>query len=324
MRVPRGKAASYAAIVALVVLNAVLIFMLLRPPEPPQSEPRPAFTPEPATTSAGPTDSLSPPAPEPAPTPEPTADEAAPAGAQPAQRLLAAASDSVAWRASTGSCEAPGVVEYTEDGGATWAPREPGVTPVSRLKVQSGSALVLIGGTADCAPTYAATSDAGDTWVTADEYLAGSWYLLPGDRTRLNAPTGEVAAPCAGEPVGLAGLDSQRGAVLCADGTLQVTSDGGAAWAPAGSAPDALALGLRADGYVLATASPACTGLAVLLLDPAGAGLPDDGGNLPDGAGCAPVTDAQPGQVAVSGTQDAIWLWSGDEVLVSADAAQTW
>ncbi|MEE6296991.1 hypothetical protein [Georgenia wangjunii] len=306
------------AIGALVVLNAVLIFMLLRPPEPPASDPLPDFTPEPATTSAS-AGTKVPPGGTTSPEPAPDATTGAPAqvGAQPAQRLLAASTEAVAWRASTGDCEAPAVLEYTEDGGATWSAREPGVTPVSRMKVQSGSAMFVIGGTDGCSPTYRSTSNAGVTWSTADEYLGGSWFLLPADRTRMSAPAGEVPVPCEGEPVGLAGLDAERAAVLCTEGTLQLTSDGGSTWAAAGSTPGALALGLRPDGYVLATASPDCAGVEVRLPDAAGAGLDD-------AAGCAPAAQAEPGQVAVSATWDTVWLWSGDEVLVSADAGQTW
>lgn len=117
--------------------------------------------------------------------------------------------------------------------------------------------------------------------------------------------------PC--EPVDLAALDAAEAAVLCTDGTLALTADGGASWGEEEAALDAVAIGVADDGYVLAGAHEDCEDGAVALLASDGEALGEPS--------CAP---AQEGSVAVSATAGALWLWADNEVYVSTDGGQSW
>jgi len=306
------------ALAALVVLNAVLLILVLRPSTPPPlDEPVPTFSPVPVTPGAvaGATS---------IPTPE--AATAPPVTPAPAARLLTAANDRVAWRATTGTCEEPALLERTDDAGVTWRPLAPGVAPAVRLKASSDTQLFVIGGdpAAGCAPTFAFSRTSGDSWVADDGELAGSWYLAPQDRATIHGPRAEVPLPCA-TAVHLAGLDLSRAGLLCTDGGVWLTADGGASWAQAGTVSDAVAIAPTADGFLLAVLRPAtCAGVGVFPVASDGAGTAEAG--LPDASplGCAPIEGAAPGQVAVAAAAANLWIWSGDAVLRSSDGGLTW
>lgn len=293
---------SVAGLGALIVLNVVLVGLLvLRPapvldPEPGASRPTVAETETPAKR-------------EPAELPT----EAAPAAeAGPAEHLIVNADATTAWRVAVGECDDPAVMERTTDGGETWEELDVDLAPVSRVRVLGPQNLFVIGGGEDCEPTYRSSSSGGSDWLTSDQYLEGSWYLLPSDRLTMAAPAGEVEVPC--EPVDLAALDAADAAVLCTDGTLALTPDGGASWDETEAPLGAAAIGVADDGYVLAGSDDECEdGVAVAL-------IASDGEPLAETA-CAA---AEGGTIAVSGTAGALWLWADEDVYVSTDGGQTW
>lgn len=310
-----------AGIVALLVLNVILIALLLRPVEPPVStDPLPSFTPVEITPGAvaGAIDPL--PEPEPTPTLEPVTPV-------PVQRLLAAANDQIAWRATVGSCDQPATMERTQDGGATWQRVDPGIAPAIRLKATGPTRVFAIGGNpaAACAPTFAFSSTSGDTWVNADSELPGAWYLAPADRSTVHGPAAEVPVPCAGA-VELAGLDSRRAAVLCVDGDIWLTGDGGATWAQAGLVEDAITVAPTSDGYLLALLRPStCVGVGVTPISADGAGVAEASSPGAVPLGCAPITGAAPGGVALSSVGSNVWMWGSDgAVAISRDGGLTW
>lgn len=307
-----GRKWAYAGLAALVLLNVVLVVLLLRPDQRAASAvavesavATPAETAEAVPTEEAPVEEAPPPL-QPVPT----------------ERLLAAASDLVAWRAVVGACDIPAALEATTDGGVTWTSQDAGVTPIARLKATSSRNVFAIGGGADCAPSFRFSGTAGQTWSTQDGELAGSWYLLPASRAALTAevhgPRGQVPAPCPTGVVDLAGLDNNRAALLCTDGALQTTDDGGATWSQVGAAPDALAIAPAADGYVVGALRAPCEGVAVLTVANDGTGL--------DGAApvCAPGPAPVPGQVALAASGSTLWVWSGDLVARSTDGGVTW
>lgn len=307
-----------AALAALVVLNAVLLILVLRPSTPPPSdEPVPTFSPVPVTPGAvaGATSSPTPEA-VPAPAVTPVA----------ATRLLTAANDRVAWRATMGTCEEPAVLERTDDGGATWTPLAPGVAPAVRMKASSDTQVFVIGGNpaAGCAPTFAFSRTSGDSWVADDGELAGSWYLAPQDRATIHGPRAEVPLPCA-TAVDLAGLDLSRAGLLCTDGGVWLTADGGVSWARAGTVADAVAIAPTADGYLLAALRPdTCAGVGVFPVASDGAGTSEAAAAGAGPLGCAPIEGVVPGEVALAVAGSEVWMWAGDAVLRSSDAGLTW
>lgn len=315
---------AWAGLGLLVLVNAVLVFLLLNPdlrvgPLGGRDEAA-ASTLETQTPEA----TAAPEEAAPAEVPVEATPDAAPPVLRPVptQRLLTAASERVAWRAVVGTCDAPGLLEYSTDGGVSWTAQDPDLAPIGRLKATSATTVFAIGGGADCAPTFRFSSVAGAAWTTVNTELPSSWYLLPAARDALQSevhgPRGQVVAPCPTGVVDLAGLDDNRAALLCVDGSLQSTDDGGASWSQVGSAPDALAIAPAGDRYVVVALRAPCDGVAVLTVGNDGAGL--------DGAppACAPVGTPAPGQVAVAASGAVVWVWAGDLLAVSRDGGATW
>jgi hypothetical protein len=303
---------------ALVVLNVTLIALLFRPQTPPGADPyipptqtEPTSTaPEPSTTAAA------------TPTPEAEPTTAAPIEPLPAVRLLTIAAPETGWRATVGDCETAGLVEFSGDGGQTWASVDPGLAPVVRLKALDETTVFAVGGAGDCEPSFTITSSAGAEWESQDNELPGAWYLEPADRNTVHGPGG-TASPCATQVVDLAGLTNTQAAVLCTDGAVHLTDDAGATWAVAGSLAGGVALAPQLDadadnaGYLVGSLEEGCAGVAVRFVT-------EDGAGLTDAAACAPVPEAQPGAVALALDEGVAWLWAGEQVLASADAGATW
>jgi len=298
----------FAGLGALVVLNVVLIALLVLRPAAPAVEER--ETPVSASVDAP---STPPVKQEPAPLPSPT--ERFMLEAAPAERILVNADESTAWRAATGTCGSPGTLERSVDRGQSWEELPLELAPVSRLRVLSTQALFAIGGGEDCEPTYVASSTAGSSWATNDEYLVGSWYLVPDEREAVATPVGELSVPC--EAVELAAVDAMHAAVLCTDGTLSVTADGGGSWTETDAPLDALAIGVAEEGYVLAGAGEACEdGVALRPINFMGDALDDER--------CVAAQPDRPAELAVSANGGATWLWVGEDVLVSTDGGRSW
>ncbi len=292
-----------AGLGALTALNAVLIGLLVLRPAPVVDDERASSSTPTVTETEAPEKQ------EPAEMPTESGGTAQVAAAE---RLIVNVDATTAWRVVMGECEDPAAMERTTDGGETWEELPVALAPVSRVRVLGEQDLFAIGGGEDCEPTYVSSSSGGSSWTTSNQYLEGSWYLHPGDRSTMATPVGEVELPC--EPVDLAALDASDAAVLCTDGALAFTSDGGASWEEGRSDIAATAIGGADGGYVLAGTYERCEdGVAVTSLNVFG--------EAADEPSCAPAED---GALAVSGAADALWLWSDDEVYVSTDAGQSW
>src|SRR5690625_2905364 len=169
MSVPPGRKWSLVAVAGLVVLNVVLIVLLVLRPGPDLSDvpPPPAPTPVGTPTEETPTEAASPDM-EPTDQPtEPATEE--PTTTAPARRLLASIDESIAWRGTTGTCDEPGTLERTIDGGASWDELPMDLAPLMRVRVLGAEMLFAIGGGADCAPSYLSSSTAGTSWLVNDE-----------------------------------------------------------------------------------------------------------------------------------------------------------
>lgn len=303
-----------AGVVIFVIADIVLVAwaaMGVRTPPGGHSSPGRGDVPTPTATPAA----VTPSAPSATPTPTPAADAVAPT------RLITALDGETAWRAVTGPCPAPSAtVELTTDGGTTWkasdASTPTGASSIIRLTAQSARQASAVALTAQgCTPEFIRTYVAGDNWAVYADQLAGEWYAHPGTSGAVHSPNGDVAAPCPAV-VGLAVNGAGTAAVLCANRDVYRTTDGGRDWGNPTNAPAAVAIGSTASGYAIAaTGQDGCSGIAVSTLDTGtGAAAP---------AGCAGI-GAPPGDVAISGSAGAIWLWAGDTVLRSTDGGSTW
>lgn len=312
---------------ALFVVTAVLVGFALRPVQAPASDGTP-YTPPPTNSpTAEESPSEEPSTSESAseePTEEPTEETTEePPEPVPTTRLLTAASADRAWRASVGSCEDPGTLEVSGDGGESWVAVDPGLGPIVRVKALDEDTMFAIGGDAECSPNFQISASAGAEWQELNEELGGSWYTEPADRSTIVGPGGD-AAPCDADMVDFAGLSNTVAMVLCTDGDLQATTDSGASWGSAGSADGGVAIApqLNPDSevqsYLLASLEADCEGVVVRVIGTSGGGAGDDP------TGCAEVGQAEAGSVAVALNGETAWLWAGDEVLVSTDGGASW
>ncbi|TNC19707.1 hypothetical protein FHE66_02330 [Georgenia sp. 311] len=286
-----------AGLGALVLLNVVLVALLVTRPTTPVVD----VADRPATVTPG-VEATTP------PTKQETDGLAEVERLARSGRLLVNVDGTTAWRATAGSCGEAGTVERSVDGGLTWQELPVDLAPVSRLRALGPESLSVIGGGAGCAPTYLSSSTAGASWTANDQYLDGSWYLVPGDTDLMGAPAGTVETPC--EAVQLAALDTAHAAVLCADVSLALTADGGATWTRHTPDVRARAVGLTDEGYVVAGAWEACADtLAVALIRPDGSA-----GEEPT---CSGVVAPSGEDLAVSAAGGRVWVWTGDEVTVT-------
>ena len=117
---------------------------------------------------------------------------------------------------------------------------------------------------------------------------------------------------------GLAALDVSRALVVCDDGSAMTTSNSGGSWRKAGDLSGVLAVAAGTGRYWTAGYAQDCDGISVrpIVIGP---------GNLSRGQSrCVTESELNPGQVALSTTRNAIWLWAGDKVGVSTDSGRSW
>jgi hypothetical protein len=225
---------------------------------------------------------------------------------KPLSRLVAAVGGQSVWAADTGTCDTPGTVHVSKDGGRTWSTT---VTPgsVVRLRPANGSDAFVVGGGKGCDLRLWRTSDAGEQWSGAQS--AGSaWGRSASDVRRVHRPEAGPVTPCPKQDavLDLVGLGRYNAAVLCSGGALRTTADGGRSWRTTVERPGAVALALSRVGQgVVAAVDTDCDGVVVQRLA---------GGRLADGR-CVDGLTPAPGEVALSLVTGGVWLVAGDSVL---------
>lgn len=239
-------------------------------------------------------------------------------------RVLVALDDSIAWRATTGACpETPALPERTTDAGATWAPTDAtaatDMRSIRRIIVEGPDLASFVGQTpVDCGAMFVRTFVGGDNYEEFAEGLGGAWYVNPLNGAEVHSPAGNFAAPCA-TVLALAARDAAGAAVLCADGAIHLSADSATTWSAPVEIPGAVNVAASSSGYTVAVAGdPSCAGVRLVALSEDAAAAP---------LGCLPSAQtptALAGNVAVSVTDDTIWLWAGDALVRSADGGNTW
>lgn len=233
-----------------------------------------------------------------------------------ASRHLVVVDEQTAWRASLASCtQGESQVERTTSGGETWSPLKTGVDSIVRLRATDARSAFVVGAGAGCETALAVTSDSGATWARADASLSTAWYLAPTDRSVVVGPAGQQPVPCPSGAIDLAATSTSTGAVLCVDGSLAISDDGGSSWRTTTAVPGARALTQNSDGYLVTTYEGECSewSLYAITVD----------GQLGDQAwSCAPGSLS--GQVALAVLGTDVWLWAGEGLAVSNDQGATW
>lgn len=304
-RMDLRRALPAIGLVTLLVLDFVLVVWALWP----SGRSAPAAV---ATTPSTSASASAEPSATPSPSPSATADE--PTGPTPVTRVLAALDDRTAWLATTGTCVKPGSVRVTTDAGATWTASDaPGA--VTRLRPSGRNEAFVVGGGKSCAMRLWTTGDAGGAWSDPSS-ASSAWARDAGDDHLVIRPGDDPVTPCGKAAVlDLASLGRQAASVLCGDGRVRTTTDGGKKWPTAFTAEKALAFALLPDGRgALAARSDGCDGVTVTALV----------GGAPDKSTCVAGAAATPGQVAISVTDGAAWLVAGDAAYTASEVTGPW
>ena len=230
--------------------------------------------------------------------------------------------ESGAWRGSAGSCPAaPAALEFTIDGGAIWTPSlaapKLGVASVLALnRGPQGSTEVVAQPAQSCVAQLFSASARTDRW----QLLGGvekQWFVLPGGGASINTPAGVRATPCA-SVVGVRARTDGGVGVLCSDQKFFRSRDSAATWDTGLFVPGARSIDQNASSYLVAVAKqPDCAGVQIVVVYPQPA--PRDRAVL-----ACHKTAADTQQVVISTAGSALWLWAGDELVVTTDRGVTW
>lgn len=296
-----------ATVVVLVAISAALVTVAMQRTAPADNGtpgPIPTFTSTPddvAEPSASATDSSS-------------AVNAS--SVESTARHLAAVSATEAWRADTGSCSGgDAVLEHTTDGGATWDTVDLGdrdVHTISALAATAGRVSVLAGTGDSCTATGLSSTDDGDTWTTDGTLRAGASVTATGT---LLLPSGEVAAPCSNAAQVVRGDTAT--AVVCADELDWRLI--GQTWTGV-PLPGIRAVAINGSSYTVArTGRTSCDEVQIGSLPASGLTVASKTTRI----GCADVQD-QAAAVALGQSGTTVWLWSGEQTLVSKNGGASW
>lgn len=280
-----------AFVVALVVANAGLVFLLKEKMADSRAEAAKA------TPSVAPDTSATP---RPEPTREPSGEQS-----------LAVAADDAIFRIFRGACSDKDVagISVSTDSGATFdglvLPQD--MRAVFTLTAKDAKTLDLVAAGKDCKPQRFVSTDGGSVWEAAK--AADVWFL--DDKKRVNAPVGIVNPEC-NESLTLSAPSRRIARVFCASGVLIGTTTAGRTWNRLGSLD-----GVKVAAYVNAQRAFALApdgGCAT------GAYSSDDAGRTWTSTGCL---DAAPGR-ALAANSNLVAAIAGDSVYISEDGGRTW
>lgn len=235
--------------------------------------------------------------------------------AAPLTRFVAPVGADIAWVVDTGTCDAPGTITVTVDGGDSWD-REDLPGRAVRARPSGPESGFVTGGDDGCDLRLWSTGDAGAAWGDPAS-AADAWSRMPGDDRAVHLPNDEVDRPCGADKVlDLTVIDAQHAYVVCQDGAVRATTDGGAEWPERFTVTGALSLGMLEGGAgVVVRTDPTC---------PGGVRAVAVASERPTGRGRCVKATAAPGQVSVAGTEQAWWLVVGDAVFRSDSTTGPW
>ncbi|WP_087062483.1 WD40/YVTN/BNR-like repeat-containing protein [Corynebacterium glutamicum] len=235
------------------------------------------------------------------------------------QSRLIALDGSLGVRADVGECTNPGSIEFSTDGGQNWTPSsafdDTSGTQILRILPANGGTTFVVALNADCTPQIYSTTNSGSTW-NGPLSSVGTWYLNPATPSTLGAPGGARAIAC--EAVGLSPVTDRDVGVLCADGSVLTTADGGTTWSNPQPVEGITALAYsRQNLLAVATGDENCHGVQLMEL-----GTDDGVEELP----CVEVDPAgvTAGEIALAESGNSLILWAGEKQYFSMDGGQTW
>lgn len=311
-----NKSIATLALFAFVVVDAVLVYLALQPPKVLEI-PRVATTPV-VVSSADLT------APATSPSSTKTTSTAATLAAQPLTLMISALDRTTAWRAAAGTCQGGGAkVQISTDGGKTWSTESSPARAVTRVQPLATARGFVLAADKDCRLGQYTTTDGGQSW-TGSGSTTGAWGRKPDAAEEIYTPQDPAARPCTGgDVVDLARSSATGAQVLCQDGTVRQTIDGGQTWRDAGEVKGALAIANRVEGNRLvgyaARSVDGCAGVQLVRIGTGGQGAD------PEVLACieADLTDVA-GRVALSTPKAGGWLLVGKQTFTAGADLTSW
>jgi photosystem II stability/assembly factor-like uncharacterized protein len=244
------------------------------------------------------------------PSEAPSASRPATSGVPEGPLTLALAPDGTLLRATLGGCDAdsdPSVAVST-NGGARFrkVPVADDLDAVMAVEADGRGDLVVVGADGDCTASAYAGAAPARTWQAgpAEPY----WHLMFATTDAVHAPGGIVETPCT--PQALSTVGAVR--LLCEEGQVLGTSDGGESWVTLGRLDEATAFAFEGPsrGYALVSRG-AC---------PATVMTTSDGGASWQVSHCLDGAEGR----AIAARGDAVTALVDDGVWRSEDAGATW
>ncbi len=196
----------------------------------------------------------------PASSPSPSGSATTSSGTGTGQALLgkvtvSALNSTRAWRAATPSmlCTSnarAATIGHTQDGGNNWTTVHVPMTTISSLSYANGR-IIATGLNSSCKPaTYALSSTLPPSKVTTQT----TWAVDPTDVTKLLSSGNPVPQqPCATGVLDVAANSPSDVVVLCADGSVQHSTDTGASWKKTKPQPGIVAIATGPSSVYTAT-----------------------------------------------------------------------
>lgn len=229
----------------------------------------------------------------------------------------------LAFRGRTGTCLGGAALERTTNGGRSWQPLDSPAEAILDLRSAADGSLEVVGADDRCRTRVWTSADSGETW-SAPAPASGIFARLPDTARDITTPTGTVKNPCPDRDVASVAVEeisASEAALLCLDGEVVTTADGGATWTERTAVAGAQAMAFEGPrlGWVLVRDVDRCAGYE--------ARITQDGGAVWQQGGCLfdapPADDRLLPSVSFATTEEGLADLDG-ESFVSGDGGQTW
>lgn len=228
-------------------------------------------------------------------------------------RVLLDFNGDVMLRSSPGTCQSgDATLERSEDG-RTWNAAELPAHAVLAVTASS-TEVSLIGTDTACVPEKWVSDDRGGTWRQVD--AGGDWYLAPDEPRQVHVPGRKVQSPCR-RTIDLAPTSRSDAGLLCASGSVYVTSNGGESWSRGDGVEGAVELTFvnPSTGWALVPGGSCGTGTRVVATV--------NGAASWEKRGCVDVGRPEPMGLAFRTLQTGL-LVAGDATYGTSDGGRNW
>lgn len=238
----------------------------------------------------------------------------------PISRVLTSVDGLIMVRATTGSCQEPGVVEFSGDSGQSWITSDAfsttGATKILSIIPENRSLIYMVALDSTCTPQLYSTTNLGGTW-TGPLPVDDTWFFDPSNPTFINTPLGAGTLNCPAVAVSTTGTSALA---LCADGSIESSQNSGITWEIVPGVSNAVAVGPSDSGFAIALSDSAtCSGLQLASLSEA---------MELEETSCLPAEEnanfIDEANIALSQTGDSILVWSGTRLTASIDGETSW